>query len=164
MNRSTLIEEAQRVFQQPLSDLGYLLESEPPVRQFEFWFEKRPSTRGDMYRIVEFQLSGFGREELFATAVNLARRPYRDFDDERNYRRPKSPAIFEVRLAPRLWETAIEEKAMDQWWHFDDSIDELRVAYADTLEKLLKYGIPFLENPNSTWWSWAGMEPQPERA
>ena len=81
-----------------------------------------------MYRIVEFQLGGFGREELFATAVNLARRPYRDLDDERNYRWPKSPAIFEVRLAPCLWETATDEKAMDQWWHFDDSIEELRVA------------------------------------
>jgi hypothetical protein len=98
-------------------------------------------------------------------AVNLCRRPHRDFDDPKNSEYSADRfyvRMFDVRLAPCLWEAEQEKRAMDQWWYPKNSTVTLQEAYRDVLHKLLNYGIPFLEAPESDWWSWAG-KPRPEK-
>jgi hypothetical protein len=157
MERSVLIEVAEEVLQRPLITLGYLLEMKPPGVQLEFWFEKKPIAPDEMYRIIECQPSGFDKEHLFSIAINLIRCPARNPQDFTK-RRTKL-AKYNVRLAPCLWEVQGNKGAMDQWWEFGDSLTELKDSYKDILDKLMNYGIPFLENPSSSWWKWAGQEP-----
>ncbi len=155
MKHATLIAEAEQILYPSLAALNYLLVVEPPSAPPAFWFEKK--VLDGTYRIIEVQPSGFDKDHIHKIAVNLARRSFQDFHDPRNYL--ANQPEFHVRLAPCLWETEVEKKAMDQWWHFDDSLEGLRSAYEDILEKLVNYGIPFLENPESSWWIWAGQEP-----
>jgi hypothetical protein len=55
-----------------------------------------------------------------------------------------------VRLMPCLWQ---EGGAMDYWLHFLTERD-LKEAYKDILDKLLEFGIPFLNDPNSSFEIW----------
>jgi hypothetical protein len=43
-------------------------------------------------------------------------------------------------------------------WHFIN-VEELQTNYLDILDRLERYGIPLLENPNCTWEYWMGMRP-----
>ena len=150
LERNILVHEAAKIIQKPLEPLGYKLVEDPPRKSFEFWFEKEPSSAENLYRIIEFQPSGFGRTDLFELAINLMRRSYRDYDNP-----PKDfvrTGVLHMRLAPQLWEKG--NTAMDNWWHFT-SVNELRDCYADVLDKLIKYGIPYLEDINvsrANWW------------
>ena len=79
--QSLLVEEALQMMQAPLAEYGYLFSPDPPVTSYQFWFEKSPQSPDVLYRIIEFQPSRFSREDIIDLAVNLARRPYRDFNN-----------------------------------------------------------------------------------
>lgn len=134
VHRSILITEANKLLSNSLQELGYVLNPSPPesIRD-EFWFENR--TNDPAYKIIEFQPSGFDETDLFDMAVNLG---YGIKPDN-----PLDYDFFRQRLASWLWDL---EGALDGWWHFT-TIEEVQVAYLDILDKLLKYGIPYLENP-----------------
>lgn len=55
--------------------------------------------------------------------------------------------ILHGRLASWLWieDRLNPEWESDHWWHFRNE-DELEGACCDALDKLLKYGIPWVEN------------------
>jgi hypothetical protein len=151
LKRSILIDQARHILQKPLQQLGYSFEPSPPsppALSSEFWFEKQSKAVGGMFVIVEFQPDGFGANELFSTAINL----YRGFTRKlraRKQPKDKPEQLWSVRLAPCLWDNS-GKGDMDYWWHFV-SVAELQAAYQDALEKIIHFGIPFLENPKSTW-------------
>ncbi len=148
LDRAILIEEAGRVLQEPLAKLGFAFEPSPPALWLEYWFEKRARAVSDMYTIIEFQPRGFGRDELFDLTVNLHRRVDRN---QLGRGLTAGPAqIWAVRLGSYFWDK--QDRSSEQWWHFT-SVEQLRQAYDDILGKLVKYGIPFLEDPGSSWYS-----------
>ena len=150
--QSVLIEQAKNILQEPLQQLGFTFQTTPPeFSAKEFWFEKQSQAVEGMFIIVEFQPSGFGPEEWFQMAINLYRRFTRDKFVTENKPKGMPDPIWAVRLSPSLWDNS-GEGAMDYWWHFV-SVEDLQEAYQDALEKIIHYGIPFLENPNSTWFT-----------
>jgi hypothetical protein len=155
VSRSVLIEEAHKILEIPLKKAGYEFEPSHPNGWGMFWFEKKLQQPTDMFYIIEFQPSGFDLEgNYFDIAVNLYRRTKRDeLGDEI---KDGPPQIWALRLRPRFWGETGPDSGIGTWWHFI-SIEELRGAYEDILEKLKKYVIPFLEDPNSTWHSGMGL-------
>ncbi len=151
LKRSVLIDQARYILQQPLQQLGFTFEPSPPVWSYEFWFEKRSKAVGEIFVIIEFQPDGFGANELFKTAINLYRLYRRSDRDGFSRKQPKGKTdqLWDIRLAPCLWDNS-GKGAIDYWWDFASEAD-LQVAYQDALEKIIHYGIPFLENPKSTW-------------
>ncbi len=144
-----LLDKIKRIIQPTLEGRHYLLSSPPVTRKNRIWFVKEPRLDDPLYRIVEFQPSGFSQNEINQVAINLARRTYFDFDY------PPEGAIrkgsLHVRLTPRLW----GEKSgdADLWWYVNP-LEELDDKLNDMLEKIIKYGLPFLEDMNSTQTSW----------
>jgi len=149
VSRSVLIEEACNILVIPLKELGYEFEPSHANGWGMFWFEKKLQQPTDMFYIVEFQPSGFELDDdFFDMAINLHRRTKRD---ELGDNIEGGPAqIWAVRLNPHLWGETRSNSRDDTWWHFISAAD-VRVAYADILEKLKEYGIPFLEDPKSTF-------------
>lgn len=133
VHRTTLIVEAERILSSSLQELGYILNPNPPRCTDEFWFENR--SNDPAYKIIEFQLSGFDKTNLFDMAVNLG---YGITPND-----PLDYNFYRQRLASWLWDS---DGVFDCWWHFTTT-EELQEVYAGILDKLLKYGIPYLNNP-----------------
>jgi hypothetical protein len=111
------------------------------------WFVKEPTLNDSLYRIVEFQPYGFSRKEITRIAINLQRRSYRDYDNPPKGARQKTD--LHVRLSPRLW----EENSIDgDFWWYVNPLEEFPDKLNDMLAKIINYGIPFLEDINSTDW------------
>ena len=110
------------------------------------WFMKEPTSNDPLFRIVEFQPSGFSRKEITRVAINLARRSYFDFDYPPEGAMQKSD--LHVRLTPWLWGEG-KPYVDDNWWYVNP-LDELDDKLNDMLAKIIKYGIPFMEDMNST--------------
>ena len=145
LQRSVLIRQAERLLDEQLARMGFARVDNPPVRSWEFWyeFEENPDAEYGLYKIIEFQPSGFNRDDIYQVAVNLIRRPYRDIDSPpRSYEHPER--IVDLRLAPFLWEE--NSTATDFWWNFNSSIKQLQVAYEDISSKLVNIGIPVLRD------------------
>jgi hypothetical protein len=145
-----LLDGIKRVIKPALEPRDYLLSSPPVTRKDRIWFVKEPRLDDSLYRIIEFQPSGIAQNEITRAAINLARRSYFDFDY------PPEGAIrkgsFHVRLTPWLWE---EKNPHDDssWWYVYPP-EEWGDKLNDMLAKIIKYGIPFLEDINSTQTSW----------
>jgi hypothetical protein len=151
ISRTTLIREAKRILGDPLSNLGYTLEKKPYEELHEFWFIQKPNIRNSTFHIIEFAPSGFSDKNLFQMGIHLIRRNFHD-----PLMKPSDiPPRLElhVPLAPNLWQSGGEKFYR---WHFV-SLSEARKAYEDILEKLIKWGTPFLEDPgtnNELWQGW----------
>lgn len=151
LKRNQLIEAANRILTPELSKYGYQLHTEPGMDDlgWEFWYVNEPGNIDHLYRIISFTPSGFDDTDLFNVNVNLARwATLRGPSLEKDL---PTTEISNVCLAPCLWQ---EGGAMDFQWHFT-SKNELDEAYVDILDKLIKYGINFLNDPNSSWYTWA---------
>ena len=146
--RTKLILEAERLIEDSLSKLGYSFEERPLGVIDEFWFVKKPSVKDGMFHIVEFSPSGFSENDLFEMRVKLIRRNFHD-----PYSKPSdiSPRLeLDVPLAPNLWQSGGDKYYR---WHFV-SLSDVRKAYKDVLDKLIEYGIPFLEDPAANFDTW----------
>ncbi len=148
LSHDVVIDLAEKILKDPLSKAGFKFEAHPPEGMGDnSWFIREPSAPGQMVLIIEIQLRGLSFQDIFEMAINLFRRPDRDVDI---LPLPDSPpCLWAVRLGPGLWSQQI--KRGDYWWHFLTE-DELEIAYKDILEKLLNFGIPYLENPKSRGW------------
>jgi hypothetical protein len=145
-----LLDKLKREMQPALEHRGYLLSSPPVTRNSMIWFVKEARRDDPLYRIVEFQPSGLSQKEINRIAINLARRSYFDFDY------PPEGAIQKgdlyVRLTPWLW--GEKNVASDSSWWYINPPEELDDKLNDMLAKIINYGIPFLEDLNSTQTSW----------
>ena len=117
------------------------------------WFVKEPTSTDPLYRIVEFQPDRFSRNEINRVAVNLARRTYYDFDYSPEEAIQKGD--FYVPFTSWIW-GAGKPHTDDNWWYVYP-LDELDKKLSDMLAVIIKYGIPFLEDPNSTHEQAIGM-------
>jgi hypothetical protein len=145
-----LLDHIKRVIKPTLEAKDYLLSLPPATRKSMIWFVKEPRPDDMLLRFVEFQPSGLSPNQITRVAINLARRSYVDFDY------PPEGAIRKgdlyVPLTPWLW----KEKNADPdspWWYIHP-LDELDARLNDMLEKIIDYGIPFIEDVNSTQTSW----------
>jgi hypothetical protein len=131
-----------------LTELGYEANLQPPQDEDGFvWFEK--TLQEGVYIVIEFQPRGLAPEKFIDFAVNLTRNYYSVYQGQQIVPR----YCLSERLAPWLWvenRSDTEWKA-DHWWHFLNE-SELRLACNDALDKLLKYGLPYLEDLNSKSW------------
>jgi len=135
-----LLDMIKRIIQPALEPRDYLLASPPLTRKSMIWFVKEPRLNDPLFRIVEFQPSGFSQDEITRFAINLARRSYFDFDDppERTIRE----GYLYTRLTPLLW--GEKNGASDSWWYINP-LEELDSKMNDLLGKIISFGIPFLE-------------------
>jgi hypothetical protein len=123
---------------------GYDGDINPPEGEDLVWFRK--TLRPGIHVVIEFQGSGVALKDVADFAINLTRNHY-DYDRE-----DILPGYsLSARLASWLW---IEDRLnpqweSDHWWHFLNE-EELENACLDALDKLLKYGIPWVENLAST--------------
>ncbi len=143
-----LLAQIRRIIKPDLESRGYLLSSPPETRNTLIWFVREPRSNDPLYRIVEFQPSGFSQDEITRVAINLARRSYFDY--------PPEGAIltgsFHVRLTPWLW--GEKNPHEDYSWWYVNPIEEFDSKLKDMLVKILMHGIPFLEDVNSSQTSW----------
>ena len=105
-----------------------------------------------MYRIIELQPRELVNGQYFELAVNLHRRKHRH-GLTKEYAGPP-PEIWAVRLSPRIWEGG-PDSAMDHWWSCA-TVEQYQLSCEDILEKAMEFGVPFLEDPDSTWDRWRG--------
>jgi hypothetical protein len=145
------------VFDPPLNARGYFLneltsadsEEHFVLINWDFTYEKRPVPPDDTWHIIWFQPGGVSRDDLFDLKIQLIRctwqYPYMP--------PPGAKMLLDAQLATYFQE--ILQRSL-QRWHFTD-IEDLRTEYADILDRLLRYGIPLMENPAVTWEDWTGM-------
>lgn len=151
ISRTALISNAKEILEGPLSKVGYSLEENPLEELDEFWFVRQPNFSEGMFHIIEFAPRGFSNQDLFQIDIKLIRRNFHD-----HVSKPIDfPSLVElgVPLAPNLWQSGGEKFYR---WHFV-SLADVQDACKDILEKLIEYGIPFLEDPaanNDTWQRW----------
>jgi hypothetical protein len=137
-----------RIVGPTLSEIGYEVDLNPPGYDFEgeVWFEK--TLQEGIYVMIDFQPLEPELNILFEFAINLARN---DYSCEVYRKKQTLPGYFLYeRLGPWLWikDRRDPEWRHDHWWHFIDE-DALEGACLDALDKLLKYGIPYLEDLSS---------------
>ncbi len=145
-----LLDSIKRVIKPGLEPRDYLLSLPPVTRQDRIWFLKEPSLDDPLYRIIEFQPSGIAQNEITRVAINLARRSYFDFDYPPEGATRKGS--FHVRLTPWLW--GEKNPHEDSSWWYVNPPEEFDNKLNDMLAKIIMYGIPFLEDINSTQTSW----------
>lgn len=148
VSRTKLVAEARRLIEDPLSKFGYAFEERSPGVVDEFWFVKAPTVTNRMFHIVAFSPSGFSENDLFEMRVELIRRNFHDRLNKPSYISPRLE--LDVPLAPNLWLSGGEKYYR---WHFV-SLSNVRKAYKDILDKLIEYGIPFLEDPAANFDTW----------
>ena len=117
------------------------------VERWEFSFEK---IRDDTFYIIQFAPMGFSIEELFDMAVWLYRSTYRDVFAPP----PGGRMTFRGSLAH--YYLAKKDDFLGRW-HFVKA-DDIRKEYTDILDRLLRYGIPLLEDSSVTWERWHGVD------
>ncbi|MDR3573922.1 MAG: hypothetical protein P4L50_08680 [Anaerolineaceae bacterium] len=146
VTQAELIEETQRIFESSLKKLGYKY-SNKYFEHNNFGFYKK-SSRFNLYLHIEFQAMGFGSEDLFNLAINLIRDAPRDLNARRPPWQNNEPVErFNIRLSPKLYEPG--SKNSEHWWHFV-TIEEARFELDDIYDKLINFGIPYLEDPKSS--------------
>jgi hypothetical protein len=147
LSRNQIIAASNRSLTPSLSNLGYelIVESGVDEHGLIFLYMKEPGSTDSLYRLFSLQPSGLDVNDLFDLAVNLSRWTSRSGPGPEKDHYPRQ--IANVRLAPCLSEMG---EAMDYWWHFI-SEDELHNVCEDILDKIIKYGIPFLEDPESSF-------------
>jgi hypothetical protein len=159
ISRETLIDEAQRVFNPPLNAMGYFLNELTfeetteyfVLPQWEFTYEKRPAPPADTWHIIWFQPGGVSHDDLFDLKVELLRCTW-----QYPFMPPSgAKMLFDGELAAYFQEKL---RRTLQRWHFVN-VEELRAEYIDILDRLMRYGIPLMENPSFTWYDWTGMPP-----
>ena len=154
VSRSVLIEEARKILQIPFRELGYEFDPSNPDGWGQFRFEKKLRRPVTMFYVVEFQPDGFHQDDdFFDMAVNLYRSTSRKRDRLGKRIEGGPEQIWSLRLNSHIWRGVPLESMDGTWWHFL-SVEEVRVAYEDILKK---YGIPFLEDPKSTFSSGMGL-------
>jgi hypothetical protein len=137
-----------RVVGPTLSELGYEVDLNPPGYDFEgeIWFEKM--LQEGIYIMIDFQPSGIEPGDFLEFAINLTRN---DYSYELRRKKHTLPGYcLDERLGPWLWikDRRDPEYRHDYWWHFINE-DALEKACLDALDRLLKYGIPYLEDLSS---------------
>ncbi|MCA9955188.1 MAG: hypothetical protein H6657_30580 [Ardenticatenaceae bacterium] len=136
-----------KVFESELAARGYEMDLDPSGYDWKgnIWFEKRLNE--GIFVLVHIQPSGI-ENNFVSFAVNLDRNTfglemYRERQIFRGY-------FLNERLASALWisDRHDPEWKTDYWWSFPNE-ESLEAACQDALEKLLKYGIPYLEDLNT---------------
>jgi hypothetical protein len=145
ITQAELIQETLQIMELPLKELGY----QYSIKKFEHWdfgFYKR-SSKFNLYLHIDFQPSGFDLDDIFDLAVNLIRNTKRDLHTLPPPIHRNEPVVrFSNRLSPILYKSGRREG--DHWWHFT-TIEEARSELNDIYQKLVKFGIPYLEDPNN---------------
>ena len=157
ISRTVLINTCDELFTEPLRYFGYFLRANPPKIGDEFWFEKPALSDQDKHKIIELQPSGFSEDELIDVAVNLIKGKAILEPDQPGGKDVIVDFVGEylVRLSPRIWDK--KSTTMDFWWHIN-TIDEARIACLDILDKVIHFGIPFLEDNSKTLKDWLPPE------
>jgi hypothetical protein len=121
-----------------LLKLGYAIDVNPSEGEDLVWFRK--TLQSGIRVVVEFQGSGIAPNDVIDFAVNLTRNYYDREDIPPNY-------LLVDRLASWLWiENRLDPQwESDHWWHFLNE-EELEHSCLDALDKLLKHGVPWVEN------------------
>jgi hypothetical protein len=155
--RSVIIHEAQIALGPTLNEKGYFLDDIPPGGAgdipesiWDFWFVKRPVPPDEVYHTISIVPTGASEDDLFNMNVHLHRSTYL-------LSAGPSPGKKRLFFGP-LGMYFLDRIQRPHPWHFV-TIEELRAEYADILDRLLRYGIPLLENPNCGWDEWLGNKP-----
>ncbi|MDR3573924.1 MAG: hypothetical protein P4L50_08690 [Anaerolineaceae bacterium] len=145
LTKAILVEETLSIFETPLKALGYKYSSK--YFDYKYFGFYKKSLELNLYLHIEFQAKGFGLDDLFDLAINLIRDTRLDLHTPRQPWRNNEPvARFSSRLSPKIYQPG--SVGIDHWWHFV-TIEEARSELNDIYDKLINYGIPYLENPNS---------------
>lgn len=137
-----------KVFESELAARGYEMDLDPPGYDWKghIWFEKR--LEEGIFVLVNIQPSLIVLNNIVSFAINLER----NSTGYQMYReRQVLPGYYlEERLASALWisDRHDPEWKPDHWWSFPNE-ESLEAACQDALEKLLQYGIPYLEDLNT---------------
>jgi hypothetical protein len=158
VSREVLLAEARNVLEQPLNARGYFIEELPAggeedllAGRWEFSFEKKPVAPDEVFLIISFSPGGFSEEHLFEVSVMLRRSTFRD-----PFRpTPGGKMMFAAELAAFFLDKLDDPRLR---WHFVNA-EQVREAYSDILDRLLRYGIRLMENPKVTWGHWMGKRP-----
>jgi hypothetical protein len=140
-----------------LTALGYKTDIQPPRISEDGFVQFKKRLTGDICIIIEFQPKNPETADFFHFTVNLVRNSAHCD----NYVKTPEYLRYQIyqRLAPYLWINSAEEPQYrddwgsfpsmgDYWWHFLNA-EELQSACLDALDKLFKFGIPYLEDLNS---------------
>lgn len=158
--RSSIIEVAQTMMGQALNKMGYFLDELPAggignLKEgfWDFSFQKKPAPPSEFYHTISIVPTGFSQEDLFDMDTVLYRSTYQLSS------RPSSrgKTLFRGPLGMYFLDK-IDSRVRPHPWHFL-TIEELRSEFSDILDRLLRYGIPLLENPNCGWDEWIGKKP-----
>lgn len=145
MNANRFQAVVSGVLKPTLVSQGYKIELNPPGydEKGSIWFEKQ--LQEGIFVLIDIQPSPWQLDDFTRFAVNLVRNDpgyqmYRDWQTIPGY-------FLGERLASALW---IDDRhdpkwESDHWWNFQNE-KTLEKACQDALEKLLKYGIPYLED------------------
>jgi len=143
ISRSDFITVVNDIFSPDLEKLGYRFIQDPKIydESTDVWYVQY-SEADKMYRIIDIQTGGYTNEALFEMAINLCRWTSLWGENAGDY----YPRQFSfVRFAPIIWDAKSQG---DYWWHFKN-IMELKQSCRDALGKIIDYGIPFLNDPDS---------------
>lgn len=145
MKASTFQTIVAKNFEPQLTSLGYKMNLDPPGfdKRGNIWFEKK--LQEGIFILIFIQPSPFRSNKFISFAVNLIRNDpaYREVCGWTTV-----PGYFlDQRLASILWisDRHDPEWESDYWWSFPNE-EVLEEACQDALEKLLKYGVPYLED------------------
>ncbi len=146
INRETLIRLIRELIENPLNSLGYIFNEDK--FDFEngcFGFYKKSDDLG-LFLYLHFQPEGFNLNELFDLYVNLIRTNISDLHESEPTWIGTVEKIW-ARMDPILFHKGY---LGPEWkWHFVTE-DEARFELNDVYKKIVQYGVPFLEDPNST--------------
>jgi len=144
IDRTTLIKLTQELMNKPLQALGY--EFNEDRFDFEHWcygFYKKSESL-NLYLYLHFQPTGFTTNELFDLYINLIRTNVADIHEiETEWVEPVE------KIWARMDHSLFGITERPKWqWHFLNE-EEARFELNDVLEKIIQFGIPFLEDPKS---------------
>ena len=137
-----------KAFEPELLARGYEMDLDPPGYDWkgDIWFEKK--LQEGIFVLINIQPSPIELNNFISFAINLERNSvgYQIYRE-----RQTMPGYYlEERLASALWISNRHdpEWKSDHWWSFPNE-ETLEEACRDALGKLLKYGIPYLEDLNT---------------
>ncbi len=146
IERSKLLDITKQVMEKPLNELGYQFQEELfDIENWCFGFIKK-SDELNLYLYLDFQPWGFNPDFLFGLYINLVRTR----SDNLNYPDFVQTSLVEkyyIRMDPMYFEK--EYKGEGWSWQFATD-EEAKQELLDALEKIVAYGIPYLEDPTST--------------
>jgi hypothetical protein len=146
ISREKLIQLTKSVFEIPMKELGYLYNNDFVGTGWDFAFVKQ-SKNSDIFFMINMQPEGFSAIDLFDMTVNFLR--CNNLDGQIDLTRTSSMSCFLIRITTCLQYLGYGIKK-DLWWHFLNE-EEAITGLQDMLDKIIIYGIPFLEDSNTNF-------------